>query len=116
VALSDHEKRILEELESDLSDVGSKFTNKVAAPRSLMSTRIIAGSLVAFAGISILILAAFSHVVFIGVLGFIAMLAGLVVATSGRTSQNSGSVQPKPRQAKPKKPSSGTFFDDQLRG
>jgi hypothetical protein len=112
VALSDHEKRVLEELERGLYADDAKFVNRVTKPKPASSTRIIGGALIALAGVSVLVLAAVSHIVFFGILGFVAMLAGVFVASSGQTTQTNPRKPKGAAAPKPKRPSSGTFFED----
>ena len=114
VSLSDHEKRVLDELERGLYADDAKFAHRVATGKPATSARIIGGALLALAGISVLVLAAVTQIIFFGVMGFLAMLAGVIVATSGQTAQPKA-ARPASKQTKaPKKPGSGTFFEDRF--
>lgn len=116
MALSDHEKRVLEELERGLYEEDAKFVNRVTKSKPATSARIVGGALLGLAGVSVLILAAVTHIVLFGAVGFVTMLVGAFIATSGQTSKPSDS-KPQPKSAgKPKRPSSGTFFEDHLGG
>lgn len=114
VSLSDHEKRVLEELERGLYNDDAKFAQRVSGARPATSARIVGGALLALAGISVLVLAAVTHVILFGVIGFLAMLIGVFVATSGQTRSPSVAKPVAKRPTKPKRPSSGSFFEDHL--
>jgi hypothetical protein len=119
MALSDREKKVLEELERGLYADDAEFVQRVQAvaekkPKSRAGSagnpaaRLVAGSVTAVAGLSVLILAVVIQVVAIGVVGFLIMLAGLVLASSNWSNSSlSAKTSPKP----PKK-SSGNFFED----
>jgi hypothetical protein len=83
MALSDSERKLLEELEKSL---GSPKRNP-AAPHSateLGPRRMLLGLLVTVAGLGILVFAVISRVPLVGLAGFLAMSAGLVLASSRR--------------------------------
>lgn len=119
MALSDREKKVLEELERGLYADDAEFAQRVQAvadkkPKSQPGSagnpaaKLVAGSVIAVAGLSVLILAVVIQVVAIGVVGFLIMLAGLVLASSN-WSNSTLSAKPSP---KPTKKTSGNFFED----
>jgi hypothetical protein len=112
MSLSDHEKRVLEELERGLYEDDAKFAQRVASGKPSSSTRVIGGALLSVAGISVLVFAAVTQVIFIGVIGFLAMLLGLLIATSGRTAPEKSVKAKEDSVPKPKRPNSGSFFED----
>jgi len=114
MALSDHEKRVLEELERGLYAEDAKFATKVATGGN-PAGRLVAGALIAVVGLSILVFAVIIQLMIIGLVAFALMLAGLIVATSAQSKPGSsakktpsGSVKP----PKPGNPNLGSFFED----
>jgi len=112
MSLSDHEKRVLEELERGLYADDSKFVQRVANGKPASANRVIGGALLSLAGISVLVFAAVTQVIFIGVIGFLAMLLGLLIATSGQTAPEKPAKDNEDSGPKPKRPNTGSFFED----
>lgn len=112
MALSEHEKKMLEELERTLYEDDAKFAQRVSTGRPASAARVVAGVISAVIGLSLLLFAAIAHVVVIGALGFVLMLAGVVIATSGQTAQPGEKAKAEPAPQKPQKPSGGSFFED----
>jgi predicted lipid-binding transport protein (Tim44 family) len=112
MGLSEREQRVLEEMERGLYEEDARFAQRVSTGGNLAG-KVVAGVLVAIIGLSVLIFAVIIQVMLFGLLAFALMLGGLVLATSG------GSSQPKARQTNASKPapdkprkSSGSFFED----
>ena len=112
MALSEHEKKMLDELERTLYEDDAKFAQRVATGRPATATRVVGGAISAVIGLSVLVLAAVTHVVLFGAVGFVLMLAGLVIATSGQTAQPGRHTKETSAQPKPDKPAGGSFFED----
>jgi hypothetical protein len=112
MALSEHEKKMLEELERTLYEDDAKFVERVATGKPAAATRVVAGVISAVIGLSLLLFAAVAHVVVLGAAGFVLMLVGVVIATSGQTAQPGQKAKAKPAPPKPQKPSGGSFFED----
>jgi hypothetical protein len=112
MALSEHEKKMLEELERTLYEDDAKFAERVATARPSSAPRVVGGVLSVVIGISVLLFAAIAHIVIVGAVGFVLMLLGLALATSGHTSKPGGQQNQKPSQPKPEKPAGGSFFED----
>ncbi|MFM6980015.1 MAG: DUF3040 domain-containing protein [Micrococcales bacterium] len=119
MALSDREKKVLEELERGLYADDAEFAERVKAtsekPPKRTSTnstnpaaRLVAGSALAVAGLSVLILAVTIQVMLIGIVGFIIMLIGLVI---GSSNWSNSSLSSKPAKSKTAKPGTN-FFED----
>jgi len=90
--LSEHEQRLLEQLEKQLHE-DHRFASsmKSAAGPGGYSTRNIAiGSLVAVAGIIVLLFGISGQLIPVGVLGFAAMCAGVYIALSKSGLSKSG--------------------------
>jgi hypothetical protein len=94
MGLSERERKVLEELErglyADDADLANRF-KKAAEETPVRKTqrnaaRMVAGSMVALGGISVVLVGAITHYVLIGVAGFAMMLGGLVIASSAKPS------------------------------
>ena len=87
MALSEHEQRLLDQLEQQLHAEDPKFANSMAssAGRGISTRRIVLGALVVVAGIAVLLLGIAARTglgLGIGVLGFLIMGAGVYYATT----------------------------------
>lgn len=80
--LSDHEQRLLEQMERALYAEDPKFASSLQAgrPRGGNHGRLGLGLLVGFGGIALLTYGAMSGLIAVGVVGFLVMLAGVFVA------------------------------------
>jgi hypothetical protein len=81
MGLSEREQKLLEELERGLIEGDSGFAAKAQAVGN-PAGRMIAGALIAIIGLGVLVTGVFIQFAAIGVVGFLVMLAGLVLATS----------------------------------
>lgn len=109
MALSEHEKQLLDELERGLmeSDKGmASKAERVGNP----ATKLIGGALLAVVGLGVLLTGVLIQFAPIGVFGFLIMLAGLVVATKNIQLPDirSGFGQSSPNSPKPGR----NFFED----
>lgn len=117
MGLSESEKKVLEELERGLYADDSAFERKskakidrIDSPGSNSPAKVIAGSLVAVAGISVLVFGAITQLAVLGVIGFLVMLVGILVASaSGTPVAREGSAK-KPNDST--KPSRGSKFEE----
>lgn len=98
--LSEHEQRLLEEMERNLYQNDADFVAKVGGRRSKPSYRsIVLGILIGVLGVACLLVGVFSQVAIIGILGFVIMLAGVLLAiapsrsTAPPAAGRSGSAQ-----------------------
>ncbi|TYC98551.1 DUF3040 domain-containing protein [Arthrobacter echini] len=84
MALSEHEQRLLDQLEQQLHADDPKFAHSMASDtRKAMSTRrLVIGSLITIAGILVLLAGITYQNIFIGVAGFLVMGAGVYFATT----------------------------------
>jgi predicted lipid-binding transport protein (Tim44 family) len=111
MALSEHEQRVLDELERGLYAEDAKFATKVASGGN-PARKLVAGALIAVVGLSVLVFAVIIQLMIIGLIAFALMLAGLVVATSGNSKPRESTTKPASAKAKPNKRSGGSFFED----
>lgn len=104
--LSDHEQRLLEQMERALYQEDPKFASSLRHGRGgdLDRRRVVLGSLGALAGLGLVVVGVATSIPLIGVLGFALMVAGAVwVWSSARSEPNSnagdaaGHPSPKPR-------------------
>ncbi|MCW4464408.1 DUF3040 domain-containing protein [Glutamicibacter sp. MNS18] len=95
--LSEHEQRLLEQLEKQLHE-DRRFASNMKAPGNTgrLSTRHIAlGALVVIIGLGALIFGISQQLVIIGVIGFIVMFAGVALAlTKSSTGKIGGTSAP----------------------
>ena len=106
MALSEHEQRLLDQLEQQLHAEDPKFANSMATPAAtgISTRRIVLGALVAIAGIGLLLGGVASDTSFslvLGILGFLVMGAGVYYATTRgkRPSQPNSPAGKKEREA-----------------
>lgn len=93
MALSDYERKMLEELEAQLSDEDPSFVENLkpqVEPRAYahqMSIRHVAlGALAMLAGVAILVAGVHFSLIFVGVLGVVGMFFGAWYISSGHTA------------------------------
>ncbi len=82
--LSEHEQRLLEQLEQQLHAEDPKFANALStAPgRSLSTRNIVIGVLVMIAGLLVLLAGVATHLIVVGIAGFLIMGGGVYLAVS----------------------------------
>ncbi len=88
MGLTDHERQALEELERSLLESGGVREPRQAlvSDSELGPRRILVGVLISSVGLAGLLAAAITRVPLLGLLGFLVMGSGLVVASSRRRS------------------------------
>jgi Flp pilus assembly protein TadB len=81
--LSEHEQKLLEQLEKQLHEDDPKFANSMGSDpgRSWSTRHVVIGVLCALAGIFLLLVGVTIQNIFVGVLGFVVMGAGVYFAT-----------------------------------
>ncbi len=86
MALSEHEQRLLEEMERNLRQ-DPQFASQVSSVDSSnkSSGKLVLGVLLTLAGIGLLIYAVMLQVAYFGVVAFVVMVIGLVIASSNFT-------------------------------
>jgi hypothetical protein len=107
--LSEQEQRLLEEMERNLYHNDSDFVSTVGASVGKLNvTAIVLGALLVLAGIGTLVVGVVISQPLIGLLGFVVMFAGVLVATSSPRKQGMPSA---PRGGSTKKAQSSGFMD-----
>jgi hypothetical protein len=102
--LSEHEQRLLDQLEQQLHAEDPKFASSLGSdPARTFSTRhIVIGALAAIAGILVLLLGVAWQAIPLGVLGFVIMGAGVYFGTLRRGWRKGGDGAGSGRQGKAK--------------
>jgi len=90
VPLSDHEQRLLEQMEQQLLSDDPRFASTMRGPRSAPAARrrIIIGVLAVLVGLGLLVVAVANAWVLLGAGAFLVMLAGLVYAFSSPSARS----------------------------
>ncbi len=112
MALSEHEQKMLDELERGLYQSDANFVNRVSnKPGKSAASRLVAGALLAVIGISILVFAVIIQLIIFGVIGFVFMLFGLVLASSNWSNTATSGDSKAPKKKSPVQ-SPRSFFED----
>lgn len=93
--LSEHEQRLLEQMERALYAEDPKFASSMQNPRPSLGDRrrMIIGSLGVLSGIGLLLAGVATRIAPIGVVGFLAMLAGIIAIIGAfRPAKNPGAA------------------------
>jgi len=96
--LSEHEQRLLEEMERSLYQNDADFVAKVGGKRARPAYRsIVLGILLAVVGIAVLVIGVYFQQPLVGILGFVVMFAGVLVSISPgkRVAVEPGAPEPK---------------------
>ena len=103
MGLSEHEQRMLEELEKDLYESDQDFANRVKKqdPERKSSSRLVLGVLALVAGLGLLLFAVSLQVAPFGIAAFLVMFIGVVLISSNLKLPSV-----------PDGKSSGKFFED----
>lgn len=88
--LSEHEQRLLEQMERALYAEDPKFASSLQRPtfKGASKGRLTIGVLVLLAGLGLLVTGVAVKIAPLGIVGFIAMLGGVVLAFSGARTEN----------------------------
>ena len=119
MALSEHEEALLQQMEEALYAEDPRFASRIekTKSRSAQRGRILTGIVGAVAGVAIVVVSAMSSWLWLGAVGFVVMVAGIVFAItpSSRaklgTVEEDGSVTPVTKGKARKQPRTGTFME-----
>jgi len=116
VPLSEHEQRLLEQMERALYAEDPKFASALQRPSLSRASRgrMVAGAIASMAGLALLIAGVATKLPIVGILGFLAMLGGVVIAfTGGRGGETAEVDGAAPGASAPSKApkQSGGFMD-----
>lgn len=109
--LSEHEQRLLEQMERALYAEDPKFASSLrsAGPRPGVRRRTVTGVLAALAGVAVLVTGAATSLVVVGVLGFVLMLVGTFLVVSALRSAPAETATP--QRTAPAAPPKQKFMD-----
>jgi hypothetical protein len=82
VPLSDHEQKILDEIERNLADEDPRFAQSRPSSSKAIASRARLGILTFVLGFGLLIVFFLSRILFVGLLAFVGMVAGIVLLAS----------------------------------
>lgn len=82
MGLSEREQQLLDELERSLSGSPAEKKAKMLSGENISAKRVITGTLVFVAGLSVLLAGVMNQAMGIGVIGFALMLGGVYLAVS----------------------------------
>jgi hypothetical protein len=116
VPLSEHEQRLLAQMEQQLQAEDPKFASAMNGRRSAGRRRMIVGSVAVVLGLLLLVLAVANQIILLGVLAFLVMLGGAVYAFSAPKARSGplgvvgASGQPRPPRGGLRPSRHGTFM------
>jgi UPF0716 family protein affecting phage T7 exclusion len=87
MGLSEREQQLLDELERSLLGSPADRKARKLVESNVSAKRVIAGSLIFVAGISVLLAGVMNQIMGIGVIGFVFMLGGVYLAVSTSSSK-----------------------------
>ncbi|MDP2013103.1 MAG: DUF3040 domain-containing protein [Actinomycetota bacterium] len=116
--LSEHEQRLLEQMERALYEDDPKFATSLRSSSMARASRGRAafGVLVVFAGIALLVTSMALQATPLGIIGFAVMLVGAVLVYTAFQSPRVSAETAEAAQGAPKAPSSKTSFMDRVEG
>ena len=110
--LSEQEQRLLDEMERNLYQNDADFVATVGGGRGRTNYRgIILGALLVIAGVSTLLIGVGSQLPIVGVLGFVIMFVGVIVALTPSRGPRGASAKPTAAGSSPRDRRSGGFMD-----
>ncbi|KQN99780.1 MULTISPECIES: DUF3040 domain-containing protein [unclassified Arthrobacter] len=101
MALSEHEQRLLDQLEQQLHADDPKFAHSMASDtrKSMSTRRLVIGALITIAGILVLLAGIVNQNILIGVAGFLVMGGGVYFATTKSKQLDQGQPAGRPTKA-----------------
>lgn len=87
MGLSEREQQLLDELERSLLGSPADRKSRKLVETNVSAKRVISGSLIFVAGISVLLAGVMNQIMGIGVIGFVLMLGGVYLAVSTSSSK-----------------------------
>lgn len=115
--LSEYEQRVLEEMEQQLRSDDPKLAKAIAGGAPRRPLQVVLGGLVVLAGVGLLFAGLYSGEIWVGILGFLAMFGGVLVAMRrprGAAAPAAGSSDQTGGNVRPLRPRRGSSFMDRL--
>ncbi|MGN6197661.1 DUF3040 domain-containing protein [Humibacter sp.] len=110
--LSEHEQRLLDEMERSLYQNDADFVAKVGGTRVRPTYRaVVLGILLAVVGVAVLLTGVFFQVIVVGILGFALMLVGVLVAITPSRAKRAAAVADEQSETPAAKPAQPGFMD-----
>ncbi len=114
--LSEYEQRVLEEMEQRLRSDDPKLAKAISGGAPRRPLQVVLGGLVALGGIGLLFVALTTQMIWLGVIAFVAMFAGVLVALQRAAggADMRGGADPRgggDSNVRPLKRRSGSFMD-----
>ncbi len=107
--LSEQEQRLLEEMERHLMTNDADVVSTSGGRRSLNYRNVVYGAILVLAGLAGLIVALSTQLIVVGVIGFAAMVAGVILAIT--PLRDSAAAAPA---AQPRRPAAAPTFMDRM--
>lgn len=108
--LSEQEQRLLDEMERHLMHNDADVVSASRDGRALSYRNIVYGTVLVLVGLGGLVIGVSTQLIVVGVIGFVVMLAGVILAvTPTRSSAPAASEKPKP--TAPRSANSASFMD-----
>jgi hypothetical protein len=114
VGLSEQEQKVLEELERQLTGSKEPKAKVSASPETptKYARMLVLGSTLVIIGLALMIFATSAHVIWFGVIAFMAMLIGLYLVSQNWSSRAIRVAKSASDKSKQTNKSSGSFFQD----
>ncbi|WP_022899222.1 DUF3040 domain-containing protein [Humibacter albus] len=110
--LSEHEQRLLDEMERGLYQNDADFVAKVGGARVRPTYRaVVLGILLAVVGVGVLLTGVFVQQVVVGIVGFVLMLAGVLVAITPSRAKRAAAAAAESSDSSASKPAQPGFMD-----
>ncbi len=109
MALSEHEQRLLAEMERNLYENEADIVTTLGERRSLNHRAIALGVIIALAGVITMLVGVYQNITIVGILGFAVLFIGVMVAVATPAKKTSATLPPS-TSATPT-PSGGSFMD-----
>jgi hypothetical protein len=94
MALSEHEQRLLAEMERNLYENEADIVTTLGERRSLNHTAIALGVIIALAGVITMLVGVYQNITIVGILGFAVLFTGVMVAVATPAKKTSETLPP----------------------
>jgi len=111
MALSEHEQRLLAEMERNLYENEADIVTTLGERRSLNHRAIALGVIIALAGVITMLVGVYQNITIVGILGFAVLFTGVMVAVATPAKKTSATLPPSSSTSSAPTPSGGSFMD-----
>jgi hypothetical protein len=109
--LSEQEQRLLDEMERHLMRNDADVVSAPTDGRTLSYRNIVYGTILVLVGLGALIVGVSTQLIVVGVIGFVVMLGGVILAVTPTRGIPRAPGEPTPPPAAPKQRSTSSFMD-----